>query len=139
MCSSDLKDNKLAILSNGSPDMLNALVKNSGLARVLDATISVDANRIFKPSPDAYTLIESTLAAGDPRWKDYEMPLVSEDPQLWAIGVRLPDVKAPFGEFIKMSSIDWHRSGKLLDLEKKWGIAQSPYLKEVHAKLKAAE
>ena len=56
-----LKDNKLAILSNGSPDMLNALVKNSGLDRVLDATISVDANRIFKPSPDAYTLIESTL------------------------------------------------------------------------------
>ena len=56
-----LKDNKLAILSNGSPDMLNALVKNSGLDRVLDATMSVDANRIFKPSPDAYTLIESTL------------------------------------------------------------------------------
>ena len=28
---------------------------------MLDATISVDANRNFKPSPDAYTLIESTL------------------------------------------------------------------------------
>ena len=53
-----LKDKKLAILSNGSPDMLNALVTNSGLDRVLDATISVDANRNFKPSPDAYTLIE---------------------------------------------------------------------------------
>ena len=56
-----MKDRKLAILSNGSPDMLDALVRNSGLDRVLDATISVDANRIFKPSPDAYTLIESTL------------------------------------------------------------------------------
>jgi 2-haloacid dehalogenase len=56
-----MKDRKLAILSNGSPDMLNALVRNSGLDRVLDATISVDANRIFKPSADAYTLIESTL------------------------------------------------------------------------------
>jgi 2-haloacid dehalogenase len=56
-----MKDKKLAILSNGSPDMLNALVKNSGLDRVLDATISIDANKIFKPSPDAYTLIESTL------------------------------------------------------------------------------
>ena len=41
--------------------MLNALVRNTGLDRVLDATISVDANKIFKPSPDAYTLIESTL------------------------------------------------------------------------------
>jgi 2-haloacid dehalogenase len=56
-----MKDKKLAILSNGSPDMLDALVKNSGLDRVLDATISIDSKRIFKPSPDAYTLIESTL------------------------------------------------------------------------------
>jgi 2-haloacid dehalogenase len=56
-----LHGRKLAILSNGSPDMLNALVRNSGIDRVLDATISVDARKIFKPSPDAYTLIESTL------------------------------------------------------------------------------
>lgn len=56
-----LRGRKLAILSNGSTDMLNALVRNSGLDRVLDATISIDSKRIFKPSPDAYTLIESRL------------------------------------------------------------------------------
>ena len=56
-----MKDRKLAILSNGSPDMLDALVRSSGLDRVLDATISVDANKVFKPSPEAYALIESTL------------------------------------------------------------------------------
>ena len=56
-----LKGRKLAILSNGSPAMLNALVKNSGLDRVLDATISVDQQRVFKPAPEAYALIESTL------------------------------------------------------------------------------
>ena len=56
-----LKGKKLAILSNGSTDMLNALVKNSGLDRVLEAVISVDQKRIFKPAPDAYTLIESRL------------------------------------------------------------------------------
>jgi 2-haloacid dehalogenase len=54
-----MQDRKLAILSNGSPAMLNALVQSSGL--VLDATISVDAQKIFKPSPEAYALIESTL------------------------------------------------------------------------------
>jgi len=58
---SAMQDRKLAILSNGSPDMLNALVTNSGLDRVLDAVLSVDANRIFKPSPAAYALIESGL------------------------------------------------------------------------------
>jgi 2-haloacid dehalogenase len=56
-----MRDRKLAILSNGSTGMLNALVRNSGLDRVLEATISIDSQKIFKPSPDAYTLIESTL------------------------------------------------------------------------------
>jgi 2-haloacid dehalogenase len=56
-----MRDRKLAILSNGSSDMLNALVRNSGLDSVLDATISVDAKRIFKPHRDAYVLIEEKL------------------------------------------------------------------------------
>jgi 2-haloacid dehalogenase len=56
-----LRGRKLAILSNGSTGMLNALVRNSGLDRVLDATISIDSKKIFKPAPDAYTLIEATL------------------------------------------------------------------------------
>ena len=56
-----MRDRKLAILSNGSPGMLNALVRNSGLDRVLDATVSIDSQKIFKPAPEAYTLIESVL------------------------------------------------------------------------------
>ncbi len=56
-----MQDRKLAILSNGSTGMLDALVANSGLDRVLDATISIDSQRIFKPAPEAYGLIESRL------------------------------------------------------------------------------
>ena len=56
-----MKDRKLAILSNGSTEMLNSLVGNTGLNRMLDATISIDSKKIFKPAPDAYTLIESNL------------------------------------------------------------------------------
>jgi 2-haloacid dehalogenase len=56
-----LRGRKLAILSNGSTAMLTALVRNSGLDAVLDATISVDAQKIFKPSPQAYALIERRL------------------------------------------------------------------------------
>jgi 2-haloacid dehalogenase len=66
---------KLAILSNGSPAMLKALVANSGLDRVLDATISIDAMRIFKPAPQAYRLIESTLGV-----KPREVLFVSSNP-----------------------------------------------------------
>src|SRR5215212_5315345 len=58
---SAMRSRKLAILSNGSPDMLETLVRNSGLDRVLDATISIDSQGIFKPAPEAYSLIESIL------------------------------------------------------------------------------
>jgi 2-haloacid dehalogenase len=56
-----MKDRKLAILSNGSTDMLNSLVRNTGLDRALDATISIDSKRAFKPSPESYELIEANL------------------------------------------------------------------------------
>jgi 2-haloacid dehalogenase len=52
---------KLAILSNGSTAMLHSLVGNTGLDKILDATISIDSGKIFKPAPAAYTLIESNL------------------------------------------------------------------------------
>ena len=52
---------QLAILSNGSTAMLTALVKNSGLDAFLDATISVDGARKFKPHPECYALVEQTL------------------------------------------------------------------------------
>ena len=70
-----MKDRKLAILSNGSPGMLDALVQNSGLDRVLDATISVDASKIFKPSPQAYALIETTLGTSP-----HEVLFISSNP-----------------------------------------------------------
>jgi len=56
-----ITDCKRAILSNGSPSMLHALVAASGFETLLDAVISVDAHKIFKPSPRAYALIEETL------------------------------------------------------------------------------
>ena len=56
-----MQGRKLAILSNGSTGMLTALVANSGLDRVLDATISIDSQKIFKPAPEAYGLIETRL------------------------------------------------------------------------------
>jgi 2-haloacid dehalogenase len=45
-----------AILSNGSPGMLNAAVEHAGLAAMLDRVLSVDELRIFKPHPSVYRL-----------------------------------------------------------------------------------
>jgi 2-haloacid dehalogenase len=45
-----------AILSNGSPDMLASAVTSAGLADALDAVLSVDEVRTFKPDPRVYQL-----------------------------------------------------------------------------------
>ena len=45
---------KRAILSNGSPDLLDPLVRSSGLR--FDAVLSVDELKIFKPAPQVYEL-----------------------------------------------------------------------------------
>jgi 2-haloacid dehalogenase len=50
-----------AILSNGSPAMLDALVRNSGFGDLLKAVLSVDAKQIYKPDPRSYELVEERL------------------------------------------------------------------------------
>ena len=45
-----------AILSNGSPVMLSAAVDGADLGRDLDAVLSVDAIRMYKPRPEVYRL-----------------------------------------------------------------------------------
>jgi len=50
---------RLAILSNGNPEMLDPMVKASGLADLFEAVISVDAAKVFKVDPKAYRLVEA--------------------------------------------------------------------------------
>jgi 2-haloacid dehalogenase len=48
---------QLAILSNGSPPMLAAATEASGLGGSLDAVLSVDTVRVYKPRPEVYALV----------------------------------------------------------------------------------
>src|SRR5215472_13623393 len=47
---------RTAILSNGSPKMLDAAVKAAGLESLLDAVLSVEAVSVYKPHPKVYQL-----------------------------------------------------------------------------------
>jgi 2-haloacid dehalogenase len=49
---------RLAILSNGNPEMLDPMVRASGLADRFEAVLSVDDVQVFKPDPRVYRLIE---------------------------------------------------------------------------------
>lgn len=46
-----------AILSNGSPAMLDGAVKSAGLSSVLDDVLSVEDVGIFKPDPRVYQMV----------------------------------------------------------------------------------
>ena len=52
---------KLAILSNGTPPMLAAVVRNSGLEDVFDAVLSVEEVGVYKPHPSVYRLAAERL------------------------------------------------------------------------------
>jgi 2-haloacid dehalogenase len=51
-----------AILSNGTPGMLSTAVTAAGLAEYLDAVLSVDTVRRYKPRPEVYALATDALA-----------------------------------------------------------------------------
>ena len=58
-----LKQNgmRTAILSNGSPKMLDAIVAGNNLAHLLDASLSVDAVGVYKTHPKVYQLAVDRL------------------------------------------------------------------------------
>ncbi len=56
----------LAILSNGSPMMLEAAVRNSGLESCFAEVISVDRVKTYKPSPRVYALGPELLGVAAP-------------------------------------------------------------------------
>jgi 2-haloacid dehalogenase len=57
-----LRGLRLAILSNGSPSMLDPLVAHSGLDASIGDVLSVDAVKTYKPSPIVYQLAVDRLA-----------------------------------------------------------------------------
>ena len=58
---------KLAILSNGTPAMLAAVVGNSALEGVFDAVLSVEEVGVYKPHPAVYGLAAERLGIAPSR------------------------------------------------------------------------
>jgi len=54
---------KLAILSNGTPAMLQSATVAAGIADRFDAVLSVDPLRLYKPAHQVYALVETHLGA----------------------------------------------------------------------------
>jgi 2-haloacid dehalogenase len=61
------KGHKTGILSNGSPNMLRGAVEAASIGDNLDAMLSVDTLKMFKPRPEVYGLVTDhfTCKPGD--------------------------------------------------------------------------
>ncbi len=52
---------KTAVLSNGSPFMLDRAIHSAGLGGMIDKCLSIEEVRIYKPDPSAYEIATASL------------------------------------------------------------------------------
>ncbi|MEZ5804213.1 MAG: haloacid dehalogenase type II [Rhizobiaceae bacterium] len=69
---------RLAILSNGSPAMLDSAVRSAALDQVLDDVISVDAVRRYKTDPAVYDLLTTN-------WRLYPNAVSFQSSNRWDV------------------------------------------------------
>lgn len=67
------------------------------------------------------------------KWENFAIatPVVGDVP--WAAAVRLDDLSAPLGKLLATSIADWHKSGKMVELEKKWGMPSTEWIQKMYA------
>ncbi len=79
--------------------------------------------------------IMADLASG--QYNDYEMPMKTEDDTPWALAVPKEERGGIWGNFMSGMIYNWHRSGRLIELEKKWGIQATSFLVDMNKKFEA--
>lgn len=77
--------------------------------------------------------INADLVSGD--WNGYELPVETVFSNPWAVAVPLEEKDGAWGAVIAGMAYNWHRSGKLVELEKKWGVRPSDWIKKMHEQL----
>ncbi|MFO1422877.1 MAG: transporter substrate-binding domain-containing protein, partial [Candidatus Competibacteraceae bacterium] len=68
----------------------------------------------------------------DPEWANYEAPLPSMMISPWAVAIAASEHESGFERAISDAIADWHRSGWLIETEKRWGIKPSRFLADTH-------
>lgn len=99
----------------GTAEVYAALVQGSCIAFVYDDSAIVAKTK-------------------EPEFASYEMPLPTIDDAPWGLAVRLGETA--FAKFMSDMVVGWHKSGRILELETKWGVKNTPFAKAMHDKYK---
>jgi polar amino acid transport system substrate-binding protein len=101
-------------------------------AGVAEATQATFDNRCVGFLDDDAHAMSLLLQGG--RWDDFALPLQTQAEAPWGMAIRLnnPDFKA----FLSAVSVDWHKQGTIVALEKKWGIKPTNWVQAMHEKYK---
>ena len=81
--------------------------------------------------------IMADLASG--QYDDYEMPMATEDDNPWALAVPLEELNGIWGNFMSGMTYNWHSSGRLIELEKKWGIQTTQFVMDMNKRFEPYE
>lgn len=73
-----------------------------------------------------------TPYANQPQWAQWEMALPPIEPAPWVLAVPLAEREGPYGRAVSAIVEDWHRTGYLIEVEKKWGIPATQWLVDMH-------
>jgi polar amino acid transport system substrate-binding protein len=63
-------------------------------------------------------------------WSDYEMPLDTIDDSPWGVGVKKGETR--MARFMSGMIVEWHMSGRIIELEKKYGLEPIPFTQKMH-------
>ena len=101
----------------------------------------------FKGTAEAYSALKAGNCAAfvyddsaivakttEAEWADYEMPLATIDDAPWGLAVPLGEDN--FAALMSDMIIGWHKSGRILELETKWGVANTPFAMTMNEKYK---
>ncbi|MFQ5971020.1 MAG: transporter substrate-binding domain-containing protein [Alphaproteobacteria bacterium] len=65
-------------------------------------------------------------------WADFEMALETIDDSPW--GMAVAHGEDAFAEFMSETIIEWHKSGRIIELEQNWGVSPTPFAQMMHDK-----
>jgi polar amino acid transport system substrate-binding protein len=66
------------------------------------------------------------------QWSDYNMPLETIDDAPWGVAVKHGE--DAMASFMSGMVVHWHTTGRIVELEKKYGIDPVPFTRKMHAR-----